>query len=578
MKHTLLFSFVFMGCVALLASCGGSVKSVEIIGTDVNFHLRERPNHSRAEEGRLFVSEKGSVTPRYYIKGDTSFFSGRDFLVDYISPGIDLSLEAGDSAFGTKETFALPLPHTPESWETTVRLPITMERLLPWFRIGAGKAPAYSSFLLRGVGSADPAEHLLAVRFPDFEKETSQRWEASLYPTCRVDTGGAEPGQWNLEFYIGQDGSSLYRHELELDYRFDATLEMPGQAVIRIFRNEGEFRADYTITLRPGEHELFFLPDFPLSGDLRIELEGEKGLTPQALRINRRALWTDSRWSPMPADMGEVLDRSASTWRRSDFELYSWNLFPQLLIFDYRDYAVQSAMLKRLAFFVEKKGSAGELLPNEALEKRHGWNAHDYRSEDLARFFTEAQRQKFPLNDEEYMLRDILEENIIIAPDEAGGWKGVDGGFLSLSRESSDRLRYLFLVHEGYHGLFFSSKPFRDRVFSYWDTLSTEEQDFWRIFLDWKRYNVLQDNYLLVNEFMAYLMQQDRSRVDSYFFNHTIPTLIAAKPEERERLELFVSQHPDHFRRSAAAIESAAFETAGVLAGNLFDTRRVERE
>ena len=53
-------------------------------------------------------------------------------------------------------------------------------------------------------------------------------------------------------------------------------------------------------------------------------------------------------------------------------------------------------------------GSWGRLVGNEEFAGLHGFNAHDYRAEDLARFFQSAREQLFTLNPEEELLEQIL--------------------------------------------------------------------------------------------------------------------------------------------------------------------------
>ena len=77
-------------------------------------------------------------------------------------------------------------------------------------------------------------------------------------------------------------------------------------------------------------------------------------------------------------------------WRQPDYELFSWTRFPGILIMDTASYAVQSRFFKRLAFYVEKRGYRGRLIPEEEFAGLHGFNAHDYRAEDLARFDVDA--------------------------------------------------------------------------------------------------------------------------------------------------------------------------------------------
>ena len=73
--------------------------------------------------------------------------------------------------------------------------------------------------------------------------------------------------------------------------------------------------------------------------------------------------------------------------------MFSWDRFPNVLILDTASYAVQDDMFNRLAFFVEKAGHAGAIETPAALSGIRGYNAHDYRADDLARFFTTAEKQ-----------------------------------------------------------------------------------------------------------------------------------------------------------------------------------------
>jgi len=287
-------------------------------------------------------------------------------------------------------------------------------------------------------------------------------------------------------------------------------------------------------------------------------------------------MYAENSPPPISADMGTILRYEQQAWRRSDWELFSWNLFPSILVFDFRDYDIQAAFLKRLAFFVEKKGSAGKLLSNSVLDPLHGWNAHDYRAADLAAFYQKARAEKFPLNPEEELLRELLLERGIIKKAE-GDFRPGEGGIISLARQSSSRLRYIFATHEGYHGLFFASLEYRQAVHRVWDALSDNEREFWKLFLDWKWYNT-GDPYLLENEFQAYLMQQHHSYVDTYFKDYIIPRYLSLFPEYQQRADYFLEEYENHFSRSAHLIESAAQSLVGISAGDLVCLREVEQE
>lgn len=602
----------------LLVSCKSELENVPFVSPGGQLLLLEEPSVPPEEEGRLLPRDEGTgyATPRYTFpdelpggayrdtlkRFDLSWVSGGNPCTLEIGSGMDTSSSADEA--GQERVLSFPLPAAPEGWIQDIRLHLPREvQGARWFHITSPGRDSRFQLLSLAAGDGDfpgadafeaGGTSLLRNRFSmEFTGAEGRFYSLLVDPPVRSDGSDdvlrlyralQEPGMLFAEVVPGRTASRLNRRLLRLEYHCTGELAAPLEGELRLYQEGAQEARSWSLQFRPGKQSLYFglegLEGLE-AGPLRIDVQWEAGRE-GALRIERLELaeypaWVDSRWQPLPADLGEAMDRSESSWRRSDFEVYSWNLFPELLVFDYRDYGVQAAMLRRLAFFVEKKGWAGQVLPWDVIENRHGWNAHDYRSDDLARFFTEAVRQGITLNPEEEILREILLANGIIRPAGEDRWEGVDGGLLSLARESSQRLRYLFMVHEGYHGLFFSSEAFRQGVFRIWRALSPEEQNFWKQFLDWKWYNV-DDEYLLANEFMAYLMQQTPDKVDGYFFDYIIPSMITARPEWTHSLEAFSAAYPDHFLRNALAIEALAWETAGVKAGNLFDSRRLYQQ
>jgi hypothetical protein len=218
---------------------------------------------------------------------------------------------------------------------------------------------------------------------------------------------------------------------------------------------------------------------------------------------------------PVPADPGLLLAYPEEAWRDPRYELFRWPRFPSILIFDTADYAVQDRLFKRMAFFVEKAGFRGRLVPDAELAELRGWNAHDYRAEDLARFFSAA-GEDFPLSPEEGELRSILLREGIIRSAGGAGFSPGAGAVLSISRESPDYLRSLFMNHEGFHGLFFIDEDFRGFSRRRWEALDGVSRGFIRSYFDSQRYD-LGDDYLMVNEFMAYCLQQPVSQAGRYF-------------------------------------------------------------
>ena len=246
--------------------------------------------------------------------------------------------------------------------------------------------------------------------------------------------------------------------------------------------------------------------------------------------------------SPIRADPGLVLFWPLNQWRDARYEVFKWDNFPSLLIFDFRDYAVQDRMLKRLAFFVEKAGFKGRLAPDREIASLHGWNAHDYKASDLARFFQLAQEQNFPLLNEERELMQILINDGIIRMSPNGVIQAGEGGIISISRESPGYLRSRFMAHEGFHGLYFIDEDFRNFCRSRWQQLGAEAKRFLMSYFQYYQLGIgdgsgsyPDGDYILYNEFMAYILQLPVSQVGSYF-GFTLPSRIENNPRRQSDL------------------------------------------
>ncbi len=221
---------------------------------------------------------------------------------------------------------------------------------------------------------------------------------------------------------------------------------------------------------------------------------------------------------PLVTDLGMIMGWPKANWRGRDYELFEWEEVPHVLFFDFEDYKVQGDFLTRLAYFAEKTGYRGTLVSDEFIKTHHGYNAHDYRAKDLAAFFSEATAQDFTLNDREYLLRDILLANGVILDVGNGRYAEGDGAIVSFSRESPEYLRWQFMAHESWHGIYFTSPEFRAEVDVVYDGFDRKSLNFIQVF--WETQPGLNydrnDDYLMRNEFMAYIMQQSLPRVAPY--------------------------------------------------------------
>jgi hypothetical protein len=72
------------------------------------------------------------------------------------------------------------------------------------------------------------------------------------------------------------------------------------------------------------------------------------------------------------------------------------------------------------------------------------------------------------------------------------------------------------MAHEGFHGLFFIDEGFRAFSKKRFDALSPVARNFILSFFDYQHYDI-KDDYLVVNEFQAHVLQQSVSQAGWYF-------------------------------------------------------------
>ena len=272
---------------------------------------------------------------------------------------------------------------------------------------------------------------------------------------------------------------------------------------------------------------------------------------------------------PYVCDPGLIIDWNKNSWRTTDYELFEWQTLPGVLFFDTRDYDVQSEFFRRLAFFVEKAGTRGLLLTDGQLKDLHGYNAHDYNADALAAFFAAAEKKKFKLDDKEYLLKEILLANGIIQRSSGGLLTAGKGAAISISQESPGWLRSKFIAHEGWHGIFFTDADFRTTVSAVYDTVDPTAMSFLRAFWAARKLNYdNRDQYLMHNEFMAYMMQQSLSSTAKYFMQ-------AADEDEVKKTVPVLARYIQTtkaaaFEKAAAVLNDYAYSRWGLSAGKVW--------
>lgn len=271
---------------------------------------------------------------------------------------------------------------------------------------------------------------------------------------------------------------------------------------------------------------------------------------------------------PVRTDPGLILNYNKSAWRTLDYEIFEWDRFERILFFDTRNYNIQDNFFKRMAYFVEKEGYKGTLLTNEQLQGKHGYNAHDYNAASMANFFNKALQENFTLNKEEEILKKILLENDLI---EFDGTVFIpnEGGIVSISQESAPYLRSTFLAHEGWHTLFFKDEEFRNFTSAVYYTMDQTSIQFLKDYFKSQPglgYDQ-SDDYLMHNEFMAYIMQQNIEEVSKYFVHlANRGSVIKYTP----KLAAYVrNTEGKTFEDAALALNDFVFDKYQIIGGNI---------
>ena len=300
-------------------------------------------------------------------------------------------------------------------------------------------------------------------------------------------------------------------------------------------------------------------------------LQGEEMVEGVTMTLEKNPIRHDGAvLEPLATDPGMIPLWSEATWRHKDYELFEWEQFPGILFFDTADYKVQDDFFKRLAFYTEKTGYIGTLVQDKDLVGKHGFNAHDYRSETLAAFFSLAESTNFPLNEKEILLKDILLHNGIIKKASGGGYESGYGAVISLSQESALYLRYTFVAHEGFHGLFFVNEDFRSKVASVYEDADPQSLYFLHRYFSLQaslNYN-LNDTYLMHNEFMAYVMQQSVAQTGSYFADNLAQrgSMLRAEPELCAYIQ---DTKGSGFSNASQVLSDYVFQRWGMEAGRI---------
>lgn len=228
-------------------------------------------------------------------------------------------------------------------------------------------------------------------------------------------------------------------------------------------------------------------------------------------------------------EVPELLQRRADDWVPARLRGN-----PAVLVIEFPSLAEQGAAMNRAAALIEKSGAPRdrvlgdtelqELIARQGDSAETFYQGHGYVASQLARFFTLASRQGQALKPHEERLRRLLIQARAIAVEgdvhKAQGLQAV----ISFSATQSDdpktpldetvdaRRRESVLRHELSHGLFFTSRTYRDHCWRFWrERLSEGERKLFRRMLTRLNYDPLNEE-LMVNEAQAFLMHTPDQR------------------------------------------------------------------
>jgi len=520
-----LFLFVFYWLVFLSGCAKAESADIQFVDQDGRGHtLYTTPN------GKSGLLRTGSS---FVFRLDSPFKPGPDYslTLSYTvswdgkgAPGAGFE----EASAGTLLVKLLRDPKKPEGSQVAWQLPLTYSFLgfekpgvsyKVYYSIPIGMQE-FSALLMDFKKASNTASSPVSVKLEDIRLEPL--WfgfffnEKGLYCTPFV---ARSADSFTIDVPEQYRGSGPYTIEF-------SAAELNGPLVLRT----GSKGAGGYILTASSLHPLIVgaLPAQPFPVSLSLQNSYNKF-------ILRRYVAPSMPAAPIPADPALILDYQQALWRNPEYEVFQWNRFPEILIFDTKSYEVQDRLFKRLAFYVEKAGYRGRLASDEEIAPLHGWNAHDYRSSDLADFFTTAEKTRFPLNKEERELREILlAQGIIQTGSDDKSYNPGKGAIISISRESESYLRRLFMVHEAFHGLFFIDPEFQAFALDRWTHLDPVAKKFLIAYFKNRGYDTA-DSYLMKNELMAYCLQQNVAGAALYF-GKTLPERLSAFPQHLQNI------------------------------------------
>ncbi len=145
------------------------------------------------------------------------------------------------------------------------------------------------------------------------------------------------------------------------------------------------------------------------------------------------------------------------------------------------------------------------------------------------------------------------------------------GAIASISRETANALRKKLLTHEAFHGMYFVRPQFREYTTKVYADMPDGARQFIRTYFGKHRilrYDI-HNQYLLENEFMAYLLQQPLSEVTSYV-QWNMAGYLRRRLHEPEALAYIEKIKGSDFKIAARALNDFVYAETGLVGGRVW--------
>lgn len=340
----------------------------------------------------------------------------------------------------------------------------------------------------------------------------------------------------------------------------------------------------YEVQLQEGYHVLYWYPHI-IGNVVSVQLHYNESVsihtfnflvemrpmpieTAEGYTIVSASLEDIFNWQPFPF--------SETTQESTDMYIFRWQSYPDVLIFAFKNQAVQADYLKRIAFYTEKVGYRGRIADAATIKHRSGWTAHNYRALDFAMFYNATlkreQHEDIPplLNEKEIKLKNILLSLDIIK--QTGDYYFTTNDkrnmpIVSFMRTLNPSLKRVLTFHELLHSFFYRDAALQNKVDALWEQFSPTDTLLWRGFLSYNSYDP-DFNFLLKNELFAYLLQRSKKALLWYRYSRIITD--AMRRLGQNNITKFEQKHfADILLSSAEQLSAYMTNTYGVVDGDL---------